>query len=932
MSIKRSLHVPVAIGVGIGVSALVLSPIAALGAFHAPAAATTMAPTLSSSFATATSGYDYQVTKTLTRTHLIDGVTNQVVDSRSVSVRVQQTHLLRDRQGVLVSWTGAKPTQGITGDPNADVAIQQEYPVVVLECRGVDSTSVPVAKRLSPETCWTNSPIERYGSAFSFQFAPWRVDRYATPADRVQWVNQPKTPACGKPPVDGTVHYIPFNAANGTVYPIGVFACGGIPPEAANISSVGLPDNATWAPTSLDGTGNTRFDIRTADDNASLGCSDTVACSLVVIPIMGISCDTAALSLPPADQPANHLPQSALPDANSQCLTNGNFLPGQRVVPNSNEAEAVSGKLWWSASNWRNRFVVPLTFAPSANLCALDSTTSPLYFFGSELAIQATGQWAPAFCTNPKLFTFRHVQTPEPQARSLLKLGNIEASLSSAAQPGGWTTPTVSVPVAATGWVIGYNVADKEGHLVSNLKLTPRLLAKLLTSSYSSEASVQSEYTALSKNPVNITLDPEFRALNPTVPVTLFYSEAAASLYALSSDSDVMYALTSYIYADPDARAFLNGTPDPWGMVVNPNYNLAPPSPATAQYSLPTNSWPLLDAFKPLGLYQPGLNDCLAAVPVPWLPLVASPTQRMINISLALQYGFNFAQTSCYQPNPGFPGGQKLTTAGRQYGGSQFVIGVSSLGDAVRYGFGTASLLTLTNSSAIAKFTDATGRTFVPPTPASLAAALALFQPDKAAGIWTLDYSALRTAPTAAVAYPGTALVNASIPTQGLSKLDAARYVTWLDIVTTSGQVPGLTAGTLAGGFLPLSDGPAKMANFAAVAGPAILAQKGKVPGLLDNPPKPTPSPTPTTTATPTATTTSSGGGGSSITPSASPTPTKSSAKRTPTPSVSPTSASTTPANPSGPLGSILPTFLVVALAAGAAASFMTLRTLRGGL
>ena len=53
-------------------------------------------------------------------------------------------------------------------------------------------------------------------------------------------------------------------------------------------------------------------------------------------------------------------------------------------------------------------------------------------------------------------------------------------------------------------------------------------------------------------------------------------------------------ALTAYIDADPEARAWLDGKPDPWGMVVNPNYK---------GIELPDKSWPLLDTFVPPKLY-----------------------------------------------------------------------------------------------------------------------------------------------------------------------------------------------------------------------------------------------------------------------------------------------------------------------------------------
>ena len=57
-----------------------------------------------------------------------------------------------------------------------------------------------------------------------------------------------------------------------------------------------------------------------------------------------------------------------------------------------------------------------------------------------------------------------------------------------------------------------------------------------------------------------------------TASSTVPGSTAASSLLSLNTSSDEIYALTSYINADPEARAWLNGSPDPWGMIVNPNY------------------------------------------------------------------------------------------------------------------------------------------------------------------------------------------------------------------------------------------------------------------------------------------------------------------------------------------------------------------------
>ncbi len=81
------------------------------------------------------------VTSTATRTEMSGG-TSQVVDSRSITLNVSQTTNLQGRQEVQVSWSGAHPTGGVVSDQNSAGAQYEEYPFVLLECRGVDSSSV----------------------------------------------------------------------------------------------------------------------------------------------------------------------------------------------------------------------------------------------------------------------------------------------------------------------------------------------------------------------------------------------------------------------------------------------------------------------------------------------------------------------------------------------------------------------------------------------------------------------------------------------------------------------------------------------------------------------------------------------------------------------------------------------------------------------
>lgn len=786
------------------------------------------------------------VRKTVQRTFLADGRTT-VVDKRNIALTVDQTTGLRSLQLIKVSWSGARPTAGITPDQNSDLAQNEEYPFALFECRGIDSAAHP----LSPDTCWTQYGDERFSyGADDPAYPAWRSDAKAAAAERGAIVGAParQTPQCTSL-LFGTTYqrWLPFVGADGTVYPGGVQGCAGQAPEAspANLSgNLSLPSNETFGVSDAHGTGSTNFDVFTAEDHASLGCSSTVPCSLVAVPIVGISCDANGELLPASSRPA---PADA-PAAAANCTGSGNFAPGQTLPSQAPGDPAVSGALWWSASNWSNRLSVPLTFAPADNVCSLHGSGAPVDVYGSELLVQATTSWAPYFCLNSHLFDLNHVQTPEPQARSLLAQGNVEAIYTSQPPDAPYPVPTVNAPVAVSGFGIAYALDNADGQPVAHLKLDGRLLAKLLTESYPSQIFVRAAYTALADNPLNITFDPEFQALNPGIPART--ADAAATLLTVNSDSDVVSALTSYIDADPEARAWLDGEPDPWGMVVNPAYK---------KIALPVDNWPLLDTFEPLDEYQPGRNDCLYAAPTPYLPLVAAPTARLFSIGLDLQFALAQSQTTCVLPSP-IPGslaGAKLVANGRQASGRRAMFGTVSLGDAAREGLTLASLESRSTVGRGDRITDASGRTFVAPDPAGLRAAAQTLRPDPRSGTWPIDHTALRTTPANAAAYPGLMVVYAAVPTRGLGSMLGSQYGKFLSFAAARGQQAGTAQGDLPDGFLPMTgaNGLGTLANFTARAATAVSAQQGAVPPLVA--PGPTPSsssgPAPTASTTPAA-------------------------------------------------------------------------------
>jgi hypothetical protein len=250
--------------------------------------------------ATAASASAFSRTETISRDNVVNGQT-VVVDKRTITLNVSETANLQGRQEIAVSWSGAHPTGGIVADENSDAAQHEEYPVVLLECRGVDSTHLSASEQLSPATCWTQTWDEHYQDSLGDLYPPYRLDQYATTADRAAVVGAPSPlpSAClidllGVP----VQRWVPIVAADGHTYYGGTGGCAGEPPESQDVGGSALPSNETFGVTGLDGKGTADFDVFTSSENASLGCSQTVACSLVAVPIMGISCDPSAAASP----------------------------------------------------------------------------------------------------------------------------------------------------------------------------------------------------------------------------------------------------------------------------------------------------------------------------------------------------------------------------------------------------------------------------------------------------------------------------------------------------------------------------------------------------------------------------------------------------------------------------------------------------------
>ncbi|WP_139981377.1 hypothetical protein [Nocardioides litoris] len=731
----------------------------------------------------------YAATKTLTRTFVDAQGTSTTVSSWDVTVRADQTEDLRGRQRIRISWSGAQPSGGRAASPYGEKGLNQEYPVVVMQCRGRDDARLPVAQQVRPETCWTSSFDQRSQVTRSEGLALWRADRYAAPAAKVPVTGTAGVEAQECPDFDVPTYstrLTPFVARSGTRYP----ACDAdsMPPEAAVDSA--FPPAEVAAFTDEDGNGSVNFELRSDVENESLGCSDTVACSIVVIPILGLSCQQ------PAEPPT-------LDD--KACRAFGKFAPGSSNGVGDSIDAAVGPALWWSESNWRHRFSVPVTFGLPPDTCDVLDQRAPTGFYGTELLAQAGLQWSPAYCLSRKRFKFQLNQMSDVAGYRLMENGTAPAAVVSSEQDGRGEDPVGYAPTAVTGFAIGYEV-DRPGNAgeYGTLRLTPRLLAKLLTQSYLG-SDLGRDHPGMAENPLAIMADPEFQALNTGLSATAV--EAGATLLSLSNDSDVIEQLTAYIAQDEAASAFVDGKPDPWGMRVNPAYR---------RIELPRSEWPLLDTFVPQTE-----NTCRQQNPSVYFTQLAAPVTTMRKISEALLDAWPNVQTKC-----DYDAATKLYKLGRidrQAFGSRFVLGVVSLGDAARYGIKTAALQT------------SKGR-FVAPSDASMARAVGLAEQDQRRQPFELD---ARRLVRDGKAYPGTMIVYTAARLRGLDQDSADKVAQFVRIATTEGQRRGSGNGQLPAGFLPITEkGPtAPLFRSAQVVADAIEAQQPAPVEEQDDPP-----------------------------------------------------------------------------------------------
>ncbi|MEU5311212.1 hypothetical protein [Streptomyces sp. NPDC021562] len=667
---------------------------------------------------------------------------------KDMKFTVSQTRNLTS-QAVTVSWTGGTPTTFAGTQFNTDF-------VQIMQCWGDDDGTVPSDPGPARTQC-------QYGGSPTTDRTSWPGNAYDDTrqvfysADPTNY-GQDNRYGAANPNAPGEV---PFKSVDGTTVTTHT--------QNNQFFNYNTSNEIDFARTSANGTGQEYFEVQTANEAPHLGCGEPVTTDGVTRPR---SCWLVIV-------PQGHLDLDGKPYADKSQVNAGSPV---------------------SSTNWANRIAVRLDFNSVGTNCALGADERPTT--GSELAADAMTSWQARLCAAGKVYSY--TELGEPDARS--RLGNDGSSglafttraLGADASSAAPSDTTTYAPVALSGAVIGFTIERRPragapesieglaGTKVESIKLTPRLVAKLLTESYRSSpwgavigGTAAKGYGWARNNPAGLANDPEFVALNPEFAY-FSVSETPSTdtdLMTALGHSDSARAVWQWIFADKDARQFLAGVPDDDGMRVNP------------YYSTNADLNPTGFAFDPSHLDEYPKSD-------PWctIPPGSGATQKQCMTDFhpyvqdmhAGALHARRADTLWKSSWDSLASPPAFKSTGPQTVGSRFVITITDAASAARYGLQTASLR------------NAAGN-FVAPTTASLTAAA-----NSAAGKDVAEITP--SGATAKDAYPLAQLVYAAVRPAKITSAARKDYAALLQYAAGTGQVSGADPGRLPAGYAPLSE------------------------------------------------------------------------------------------------------------------------------
>lgn len=468
-----------------------------------------------------------------------------------------------------------------------------------------------------------------------------------------------------------------------------------------------------------------------------------------------------------------------------------------------------------SPSVWKNRIAIPLDFKPVESPCELSGIERRIA--GSELVMQAVTSWQPILCGELGLPPFSYASIGDAAARQQLaasvaggpSMVLVSRPLTSVQES--QTNPTVYAPLTISGIVFAFNIErqarvgapseqiDLNGVRIGELNLTPRLVAKLLTQSYQSQVYVGTAdpgYPWDDANPFAMGTDPDFLRFNPEFELMTYVNRLLGGLSFPSGASDVALQVWEWILADPEAKAWLDGEPDEWGMKVNPVYaTTAEANTSGSPFGVPTpQSFPKADPFC---FQAPVVNQILPSplCGTDWMPYTRSLRESAQNTlagnDTAKIASNAFAQSASdyWKRDPPQPSGSRI------------MLTVTDTVSAQRYGLRIAGLSRSGDGGS--------DRQFIVPDTTSMTA--------EVAGMTRSDSGVLIPNPTGGPSsgYPLTAMTWGAVKPLALDAQTRADLADFVSFTTGDGQRSGSSFGELPAGYAPL---PSFLATTAAEA------------------------------------------------------------------------------------------------------------------
>jgi hypothetical protein len=696
----------------------------------------------------------------------------------NLAITVNQTQNLTN-QAISITWTGGAPTISSPGRFSGNY-------LQIMQCWGDDDGTNPQNPGPPPEQCEQGAVAGIYGGLPGSIYPPgFALSRLIS---RSTWSNY--DPNVGVLDQATTNVWLPFRAVDGTTVPIQTDANFNPSVQGGNFwlnpyYNIITTNEIAGSATGPDGRGADLFQVLNGVESAGLGCGQRVE------PVAGggTKVPNCGLVIVPRGTPAQENVGTPFEDNADQL--------GVATSPVSPAA-------------WANRIAIPLGFNPVDSPCNLGADNRRIS--GSQLALAAVSSWQPTLCTlHPNDPPYAYAPVSDSEARQQLVSGTPGAPgmvLVSRPLTGDQVTaqnPIVYAPIAVSGITIGFNIerlpkydapSDEQqlsGVRIAELNLTPRLVAKLLTQSYRQAVNIiqQPPYSWLSTNPATLGSDPDFLKFNPEFQqLDVGYPREFSSLQLPEGNSDAARAVWQWILGDPEAKAWLDGQPDPWGMKVNPAYaTSASLNPNHVAFGSPLPEFfPKSDPY----CYQgPNLGTARDIVPpllcgTDWVPY----SRDLQSTAQVARSGFDGAKIGA---NPFAVSTSDVWKAGTpQYIGQRSVLSLTDTPSANQFGLQTARLSRAGD--------DNDSRQFVAADTAGLTAGIGAMGGLENPGVLEPNPANHTTG-----AYPLTLVTYAAAAPAGMDASARTQYANFVKYAVGDGQTPGLNLGELPRGYAPLS-------------------------------------------------------------------------------------------------------------------------------